>query len=191
MRKAFDHADAIKRFPDRLRAASLCASHRQLLVGTTEGSLLHFSRDQAVFGSARGFSSEDQSMSEIARHRHFAPEKQAVLALIAVPSWNPKDGGLLLALSSSSITAHTLGRLQGTDAKTGSVSAGQTLIASLPWAQAWTQAQAQVQTQAQARAQVQRAGADARASAGAGTGAGSTLPEKHCPQRITCNINLS
>ena len=113
LRKAFDHADAIKRLPDRLRAGALCASYRQLLIGSTEGTLLHFGHNARGASSSRGFSSDEQFMSETARYRRFAPEKQPILALIAVPSWNPKDGGLLLALSPASITAHALGRLLG------------------------------------------------------------------------------
>ena len=132
LRKAFDHADAIKRLPDRLRAGALCASYRQLLIGSTEGTLLNFGRNARGSGSSRGFSSDEQFMSEIARYRRFAPEKQPILALIAVPSWNPKDGGPLLALSPASITAHALGRLQSEGGSASPANASQTLIASLP-----------------------------------------------------------
>ena len=53
----------------------------------------------------------DEAMQEIARHKRFAPDKQAVLALVVVPSWNARDGGLLLGLTPSTISAHSLGRM--------------------------------------------------------------------------------
>eukprot|EP00937_MAST-01D_sp_MAST-1D-sp2_P003956 g3956.t1 len=126
LRNAFEKGRAVPRLP--LRAVSVCAAQHQLLVGTAEGTLLHFGSERGAVDLAER-DVVDDVLHEVARHKRFAPDKQAILALVAVPSWNPKDGGLLLALSPSCITAHGLRRMSAVASLP--CSRGRTLLAVL------------------------------------------------------------